>query len=233
MKAKNIFLLIAIIICSALCIFLFLTNVLGLNIVRHHTMQLDGFTLKFYGSFSEVTTLKIYDGAIRRATLDFSADPDIFSDPSKYQPYLEDLNSDGHPDIIVPHSKDHTDSTRYAAFLWDNEAKMFTDTGVLNDIANIKINKDDHSLTSYMVLHTTIYEEQLNIPEMYEERQILKEFKIIADKYTLFREYSLIYYSESDIYCYSKYDYDAENGELICTSESWLTAEQATKIELS
>lgn len=233
MKTKNIFLSIAIIICAILCIFLFLTNVLGLNIVKHYSMQLGDFTLKFYGNFSEVTTLKIYDGAIRRATLEFSADRDIFYDPSNYDPYFDDLNGDGHPDIIVPHSKDHSTSNRYAAFLWDNETKMFIDTGVLNDVANIKINKDDYSLTSYMVLHTTLFEEELNMPEMYEESQILKEFKIIDGNYILYREYSLTYYSETDIYCYSKYEYDKDSDELVCSSENWLSPEEAAKIELS
>lgn len=232
MKTKNILLSIAIIICSALCIFIFLTNVLGLSIVRHYAMQLDNLTLKFYGNTSSVTTLKIYDGAIRRATLDFSAASDIFSDPSKFQPYFEDLNGDGHSDIIVPHSSDDIENTRYAAFIWNNETKMFEDTGALNDIANIKLNKDDRSITSYMMLHTTLYEEQLNAPEIYEEKQLLKEFKIVDGKYTLFREYSLTYYSESDIYCYSKYDYDTESGELVCTDESWLSPEKATEIEL-
>ena len=50
--------------------------------------------------------MKIYDGTIRRATANIYIDPILFEEINLFLPYSDDLNGDGHPDILIPHSKE-------------------------------------------------------------------------------------------------------------------------------
>ena len=195
-------------------------------------MQLNGYTLKFYGDFEKTHILKVYEGSVRRATLPISIENDIFEEANKFIPYFEDINGDGHPDLFVPHSKDTNLNFRYAVFLWNNKASMFTDIGVLNDLANIKVNTDQNTVSSSMLIRTVIEEAKPNIPEIYTTEKIFTEYKIIDDVFVKYNEISLTYYSETDIYCYSIYEYDIETKTLECVEERWLSEEKADEITI-
>ena len=235
LSLKKIITWAAIIICVIACAFIIITDSFGIeiNIIKHHDTQLNGLTLKFYGDLKEIKLLKVYDGSTRRATLKISVDKAILEEAHTFQPYLDDLNGDGHLDLIVPHSKDDNQDFRYAAFLWDRNSSMFTDSGALNDIANISLNTDTGTITSTMLIRTLIAEEQPNLPEIYETRKVLTEYKMIDDYFVAYREVALTYYSETDIYCYSIYDYDPELEKLVYTDEQWISAEKAQNITLS
>ena len=232
MKRKNTLLYIAIIIVILACLFVLSVKTLGLNIIKHHDTQLSGLTIKYYGGFNGINIVKVYDGAIRRGTFELSVSKDVIDSINKNPPYLYDLDRDGSEDLLIPHSSDKNGDIRYAVFFWKNNVSMYEASEILHDVANLKID-DDHSITSSVSLHTVIHPEENNLPEIYEDRTILTEFKLSPDGFKLLREYTLVYYSENDIYCYIKHDYNTDTGELVSAVEDWLTPEEASKIQLS
>jgi hypothetical protein len=195
-------------------------------------MQLNGYTLKFYGDFEKTHILKVYEGSVRRATLPISIENEIFDEANKFIPYFEDINGDGHPDLFVPHSKDNNLDFRYAIFIWDNKVSMFTDTGVLNDLANINVNIDQNTVSSSMLIRTVIVDEQPNLPEIYTTEKVFEEYKFIDGTCVKYKEISLTYYSETDIYCYSTHEYNSETKEFECLDEQWLSEEKASEITI-
>ncbi len=230
MKKKNVILIAAIIICLAICILLLLVNVLGLNIIKHEDIQLPLVSVKYYGNFNSAKIVKIYDGAIRRGTFELEVDKNVLDNYNENLPYLDDLNNDGHDDILIPHSFDAQTSIRYAVYIWNNEIKMFEESKALSDVANIEFDDND-VLTSFLSLHNVIYEAQSNVPEVYENHRICKEYKLLDGTFRLIRENNLIYYSETDAYCYVTTNFDAENGEIISSVEDWLNEEEASQIK--
>ena len=106
MKKKNLILIVAIAVCFIACLLLLLVNVFDLNIIKHHDIQIGDLNVKYYGNFKTVKTVKIYDGSIRRGTFELSVDNEIIENSNEYPPYLEDINMDGHEDVMIPHSKD-------------------------------------------------------------------------------------------------------------------------------
>ncbi len=230
MKKKNVILIAAIIICLGICILLLLVNVLGLNIIKHEDIQLPLFSVKYYGNFNSAKIVKIYDGAIRRGTFELEVDKNILENSNEYSPYQDDINHDGHDDILIPHSLDENASIRYAVFMWDNENKMFKQTDTLCDVANLTVDENGN-LHSFLNLHKTIYPADKNVPEIYETHHIATEYKLIDGDFCLLRNYTLIYYSETDTYCYVTTDYDTASGEIISSVEDWMSEEESSKIK--
>ena len=233
-KRKNIIFCIAVICCIIVCLFIIITKVFNIELylIKHHEMQLSEYTLKFYGDLEKTHILKVYEGSIRRATLPISIENEIFDEANKLIPYLDDVNGDGHPDLFIPHSKDNNLDFRYAIFTWDNESEMFTDTGVLGDLANIEVDLNENTITSKMLLRTGVTESQPNLTEEYELKNVYTEYKLADCAFVEYRKLSLTYYSESDIYCYSIYEYNSETKELEYFDEQWMDAEEAKIITL-
>ena len=232
MKRKNTIFGVAVLVLAIACLFLFSVKALGLSIIKHHETQLNDLTIKYYGDFNNIKAVKVYDGAIRRGTFELSISDEIIDTINQFPPYLLDLDRDGFDDLLIPHSNDNTGEKRYAVYFWNNDIAMYKESEAFSDLANIIIG-DDHSIKSTVSLHNVLYSAQTNVPEIYEEKTIIKEFILKEDGFHILREYTLIYYSENDIYCYVTVDYDTETDEIISSVEDWLTPEQASKIELS
>ena len=230
MKKKNIILCIAIAICLIACIFVLLVKVFEINLIKHDSIQTGGFNVKYYGTFDGVKLVKIYDGVIRRGTFELTVDKELTDKSNENPPYLKDINLDGHEDFLIPHSKDKNGDLRYAAFIWNNEIKMFEASELLGDIANMSMDEVD-VLHSSMTIYNVVFPGGHNVPEEYEEHHITAQYKLVNGKFQPLREYDLIYYSESDIYCYSKKDYNPENGELVEFEEDWMTPEEAEELK--
>ena len=229
MKRKNALLLLAIIICLIACVFVLVIKTFEINVFKIHEYQLSEFSVKYYGGFDGIRVIKIYDNAIRRGTFEVTVKDEFIDKTNEYPPYLEDLNKDGHDDILIPHSKDSNLAVRYSAFLWNNESKMFEESEKLSDIANISYEGD--SLYSNMTIKKVLYPEDKNVPEVYETYRINTEYTVYENDIRCLREYTLIYYSETDIYCYVKNDYNVETGELISSIDDWLNPKQAAEIK--
>ena len=229
MKRKNTILTIAILICVLACLFVFCVRAFNLNIIKHHEVQIGDFTINYWGDFKNVRSISIYENGVRRGSFDISIDKNVIEAANEVPPYLDDLNGDGHDDILIPHSIGENFTFRYAAFIWNNDIKMFEASVLLRDAMDIK-HTDNETLTTYLKLHKAIYPEQLNIPEVYEEYRIFTEYKIYQGDLCISHEYTLIYYSETDAYCYVKTDYDVTTGEIISNIEDWLSPREASEI---
>ena len=235
MKLKNTLLIILVTVCALACAVMLLTNIfdLELNPIKLHQHQLGEFTLKLYGNLSECRIVKVYDKSVRLATLKLNVDKELLSESSLFDPYLTDINGDGHLDLIIPHSKDSNQSIIYSAFTWDNEIRQFIPQTALTKLANIEINTDNNTIASTVNTRIVIAEEQANVPEVFEDETCFTEYKLIENIFVPFRERSLTYYSDTDIYCYSIYDYNEKTKELEYTDEQWITEEEAKNIKLS
>ncbi len=231
MKRKNIVLYIAIALCLIACLLVFIVKKFELNIIKYDSIQVGELSVKYYGDFDGVGKVKIYNGSIRRGTFELRVDKDILDNLNETSPYLDDINGDGHEDILIPHSKDSNLDVRYAAFLWNNDIEMFEASEALKDIANISID-DEGVLSSDMTLHHVTFPAEKNIPEEYEKHYVSAEYKLIEGNFKPLREYTLIYYSENDIYCYVKKDYNTESGELISFEEDWMSSKEAEQIKI-
>lgn len=233
-KRNNIIFYVTVACCIIVCLFIIIVNSFNIDLylIKHYDMQLNGYTLKFYGDFDKTHILKVYEGSVRRATLPISIENEIFDEANKFIPYFDDVNGDGHPDLIVPHSYDANSNFRYAVFPWNNASSMFTNTNVLNDLANITVNTDQNTVSSSMLIRTVVAEEQPNIPEIYMSEKIYTEYKLIEGSFVKYMQRSLTYYSETDIYCYSTYEYNNETKEFECLDERWLSEEKAADINI-
>ena len=233
-KRKNIIFYVVAICCIIVCLFILITNVFNIELylIKHHEMQMGEYTLKFYGDLDKTHILKVYEGSIRRATLPISVENEIFDEANKLTPYLDDVNGDGHPDLFVPHSKDDNLDFRYAIFTWDNESEMFTDTGVLGDLANIEVDLYENTVTSKMLLRAEVAGTQPNLTEEYETKNVYTEYKLIDGNFVAYREISLTYFLAENIYCYSIYEYNSQTNELEYFDEQWMDAEEAKNIIL-
>ena len=228
MKKKNTLLLATVIICIIACLFALLVKAFDLNIFKLYEIQLGDIYIKYYGGFDGIQIVKIYNGAIRRGTFELNVSEEIIETANENTAYLEDLNKDGHDDVLIPHSMDSSLAIRYSAFLWDNETKMFEKYEALSDIANISYEGD--SLYSNMSIKKVLYPEDKNVPEVYETYSINAEYIIYENAIRCLREYTLIYYSETDAYCYTKNDYDIKTGEIISSIDNWLTSEEVSNV---
>ncbi|MBR2387588.1 MAG: hypothetical protein IKB02_02330 [Clostridia bacterium] len=230
MKKKNIILIAAIALCLAACILLLLVNVFKLNIIKHGDIQLLNISVKYYGNFNSVKAVKIYDVSIRRGTFELTVDKSILDNSKEYAPYLDDLNGDGHNDILIPHSLDANNSIRYALYIWNNENKMFEGYNDLADLANISFNEEGN-LTSFSNLHNVIFEAQANVPKVYENHRIITEFKLVDGIFRMVSKNELIYYSDTDIYCLVTTEFDDKTGEVVSFIEDWLNEKEASEIK--
>ena len=226
MKRKNIILCIAIAVCLSACIFVFLVKVAGVNMIKYEELQLNNLFIKYYGDFDGANTVKVYEGSIRRGTFELNVDKNILDKSNENPPYFHDLNGDGHDDILIPHSTDVNLAVRYAAFIWNNDTKMFEACKPLSDIANFSIDDSD-ILSSNMELKVTISPEEINVPEIYENHYVYLDCKLYEGNFVILREDTLIYYSENDIYCNTIKHYDTKSGEIIFEDEDWMTPEEA------
>ena len=103
------------------------------------------------GDFKNVRSISIYENGVRRGSFDISIDKNVIEAANEAPPYLDDLNGDGHDDILIPHSIGENFTFRYAAFIWNNDIKMFEASALLRDAMDIK-HTDNETVTTYLKL---------------------------------------------------------------------------------
>ncbi len=197
---------------------------------KHLEMRTGEYVLKYYGSFSEATKLKIYRNSKKLCTLEISIPADFLD--GKPEPYLDDLDLDGRDDLLVPHSTDLDGELRYSAYIYNNEEHAFVAAKALSDAANISVNVEKHVITSLTHMRKEIAPSHDNAPAVYEDSRILSTYEFRNGELIEAERKMITYYHETNYYCYSQYIFNEESQELECMLEDWFDPKELSKYVL-
>ncbi|MBQ8817297.1 MAG: hypothetical protein IJZ83_01865 [Clostridia bacterium] len=226
MKTKNIALIIlaaVIIIPLALILFDFGSLDFSFNFKKYHTCEVDGREFEFYGSFGRIGKIKVSDDNGKICSLSFSADADIFK---RNIPAVEtfDINSDGNDDILVLCGIDEENDVHRSLFIATaSDYNAMGDT----DIVNFRIEDDLLISEDGGVEYLAETVEKYVVPNR--KHVTRRDYKYYDGEIIIAREYSLSYYSETDIYCHGYWEYDEDSESLLCVDEDWLLPDEYEK----
>ena len=220
--------LITVILCVFIAALLALILISRANIISHATCSAEDYSFNFKGSFNSTRKVIIKSESTGRISLPFKASPDIF-DRDDFIITFKDINADGANDILIPCSYENDGDTFYSIFIAKDGAFIHNES--LSALPFIS--SSEGIIYSEYTNKEIISEATENSPEDYIltkaiERHIFKDEKLI----TLERR-SVIYYSESDYYCYSVYTYDPQYDELMYSDEKWFSQEDLDKYPLN
>ncbi len=175
----------------------------------------DGQTVKLYGSSLGIDILRVYNAAgeltFEHEIENLGGEP--LSADEGYGLTFADVNVDGTPDIYLPRGRG-----RFAFFIGRGEGKYIYD-GEPSSLRDPVIS-DDGTFTVFIHERTTSVTASESEPEIYTEAREIHTYKYIDGIFTPQTVETLVYYSETDIYCRGSYVYDG--AELSATAEDWI-----------
>lgn len=189
-----------------------------LNPIKYYEFEEDGYTFIYKGSFGKARRVIIKNDGEKISTINIKSDADIFDSIEEFKAIVADIDGDAEDDILIPTAHDEEDDVIYSVFLFDGEEfaayegaavanPMLDESGIIYTEETIKI----------------VIEEETKIsPEIYERTEKIAKHAFDADgKLITLEERAIIYYSESDYYCYSIYEYNEEAKDLVYVDEIW------------
>ncbi len=223
MKKKNIAIVLLCAVILAPAVFLLLDFAIGsfsLNFQKIHTFTADKLTFEFYGSFESVGKLKIREGGKNICTLYLSADADTYKKNADAV-ILADINSDGDDDLLVLTELDSDGDAHRIPYLYsEGKYKRMGNMTLSNPRMEKGILICEERTFGYLAETREDYTVPYNI-ESKKTEYTYSEWNIIP-KNALY----VTYYSESQIYCVGRWEYNENLGELMSTSEDWLDAKE-------
>ena len=223
MRSKNLALvfLAAIIVIPLIIIMIDYTSIdFSFNLVKYHSAEADGKTFSFYGSFGTVGKIKVSDKNGKLCAIRFSADADIFKEDI---PAIEvcDVNGDEKNDLLILKDIDEEGDVHRTLFIAEDSGfTKITDA----DIANFKLCENTVISEEITLEYMAQTVEEYIVP--YKRSAVRKEYKYSDGELYVYCEYSLSYYSETDVYCHAYWEYNSDIDELDCVFEDWLSPEQ-------
>ena len=219
-----ILLVSAVLVCVLLLTVNFSKIDIELSLKKYLTYETGAREFSFHGSFGRVHKLKVYENGDKICTLSIDARADVFTESDAVPVELCDINADGRDDILVLVRVDTDGDAHRELFI--NNGDGYTPIGD-TDISNFTF--EDGKLVSVeretRYLAQTV--EEYTVPyEKYVERC---EYGYIDGEVIPLRKFRLSYFSETDIYCYSVWEYDRELGELTYVSEDWFGSDEYDK----
>ncbi len=195
----------------------------SLNFQKYHSYSADGLTFDFYGSFGNVRKLKVSDDGGKLCSLEISADANVYGS-GENAVELCDVNSDGKHDLLVLRSIDEDGDVHRSLFLYSS-----SDYRYMSDVDAVNFREDGGSLIceerTFKYLAQTV--EEYTVP--YERSWVSTEYKYSDGSVIPNRTYKLSYYSETQIYCFSEWQYDADLCEQVSVSEDWMDEQEYKK----
>lgn len=224
MDKKKLITLIGCIIIIALLTLILINRT---NIISHYTCDTESYSFSFKGSFNSVRKVVIKSEELGRISLPFEASPDIF-DSDDFNITFTDINADGANDILIPCLYEGEDIF-FSIFPAKDGSYVYNEA-----LRSLPFKSSSEGIIySEYTQKEIITEATENSPEDYIlthaiERHVLRDAKFIT-----LEKRAIIYYSESDYYCYSVYTYDPEYDELIYSDEKWFSREDLDKYPLN
>lgn len=223
---KNLILLIAAIIAiTAIIILCFKIFDIHFNFVTYHSFEQDGYSFTFKGSSGEVRKLKIEKDSKKITVLPFEASSEVFDNEFGFSAKFIDINTDENKDLIIPRIVDSDGDIHYQAFLSDTEGG-FTYNELLCDLVNVSVDEENSLVFTDSTFKEIIAEETKFSPEFFIRTHMIKKHAFMDGEFITLEERAIIYYSETDYYCYSIYKYDEAEKKLKYVDEQWFDYEE-------
>ncbi len=177
------------------------------------------YTCRLYG-YDSVRRIKVISSGKTIASIRTDG---AVAGTSDYGFFFVDANFDGHDDICLAVSVGE-DGTKYNFWIYNTTKKNFGTDKTLNSLLSPSFDKTTETITAPYKTHT-IDPAVGTDPETYidEEGTITYEWRQGA--LTAIHKECVTYYSESEIYCVSIWDINAD-GELEPTEENWMVPDQ-------
>lgn len=190
-----------------------------INPIKYYEFEEDGYTFIYKGSFGKARRIIIKNNGEMISTVHIKSDADIFDSIEDFKAIIEDLNGDSEVDILLPTAHDEDGDVIYSALLFDrNEFTVYEDAALANPV----FDSESGIIYTEETIKDVIQEAAKKSPEFYELTEKIAKHTFDADgKLITLEERAIIYYSESDYYCYSIYEYSEETKDLAYVDEIW------------
>ena len=195
------------------------------NTTTHAKWEQNGLLLTYKGSKQEIRKLEISRDGKTLEKLELCASPSLFSDPdeeniqngivvdSKYENTL----------ILVPYSLDEDGDRHYRTLCLTPDGSLTVD--VNTDVINPKID-DNGNVLCESTLHELIGEPIDELGAPYEESSTVTLYRADEERLCAIYQFSVIYYSESNIYCISESTFDSYLYTLGDSVDNWLSPDE-------
>ena len=218
MKTKTSKILIICLSLIALALLVSLAALI-LNPVSYYEFEQDGYSFNYKGSFGKARRLIIKNDGEKLSTVRIRSDADMFDYIEDFSAIIADLDGDAEDDILIPTAHDEEDDVIYSVFIFDGEEFAAYEDAAL---ANPVLDAESGVIYTEETVKVVVQEATKKSPEFYERTEKIAQhmFEESGTLITL-AERSIIYYSESDYYCYSIYEYNEEAKDLVYVDEIW------------
>ena len=227
-KASKIITICLAVIAAALLISLLW---LILNPVSYYEFEEDGYTFNYKGSFGKARRVVIKNDGGKISTVRIKSDTEIFESIEDFNAIISDINGDKEEDILLPTAHDDEGDVVYSIFIFDDSKfTKYEDA----ELTNPNFDAETNIIYTEESIKLVIQEATKTNPEFYELTEKIAKHAFDGDgKLITLAERSIIYYSESDYYCYAIYEYSEETKDLAYVDEIWFDPIKLDKYPLS
>lgn len=193
--------------------------------------EIDAVTYRVRGSGSRAKqiVLKKEDAVIWSQAVNVSST--VGSLGGNYGFEVLDLNFDGHKDFMIADNKSG-DAVSYICWLWDEDEADYVRSEALSGLCNVQADSEMKAIFAFS--HTYEYEKAYaDAPASSITTDSATKYQWLDGKLIPAIRVSIIYYSETDLYCYSVAYYDAELEEFGDSDDVWLTPEEYKEQDMS
>lgn len=220
--------LITLILCILIVTLIALILINRANIITHYTCDAEGYSFTFKGSFNSVKRVIIKSEGSDKLSLPFEASKDLFEE-NDFNVSFKDINNDGAKDILIPCLYEEDGDILFSIFTAKNGSFVYSEA-----LRALPFKSCSEGIIYSEYTHKEIISEAAeNTPEDYELTHAIERHVLTGDKFITLERRAIIYYSESDYYCYSIYTYDIEYDELTYSDEKWFSSEELDKYPLN
>lgn len=221
-KRKLLYVSFGVILAALLIFIIFsLTKNLKINTETHAEWEQDGITFSYVGSKKEIRKLEIKQNGEKLASFELSSDASLFSDDRTSSAIFVDTEGENTL-ALVPFSLDPFGNLHYRTLCIKSDSTALLDLDT--DIVNPTVDAETGNVSCESFSKENIGEEIEGLGAPYEESAIITTFSANSEKlYPIYR-FSVTYYSENDIYCVSKSEFDPELNDLGTSDDDWLSA---------
>lgn len=226
-KQNRIFLIVFLIFIFILTLFLIApTGIFSrFNFQKVSSFTVGEYTFSLYGYRDTARKLKIEQDGKKLGKFDFPATVSELPDDDK-RLILWDADGNGVKDLFVATGKDGDGDLHYRLFFLTEDGTCVPAGDI--DFANPTPTSDGFVCIETIFRETADPEKNESVP--YEKISCRREFSAVDCHVTENRCITLTYYSETDIYCFSVAEYDAESGELGYPIDKWYSPERYEKV---
>lgn len=190
-----------------------------LNPVSYYEFEQDGYSFNYKGSFGKARRVIIKNDGKKISAVHIKSNANIFDSIEKFSAVIADLDGDSDEDILLPTAHDEESDVICSVLCFDGNEFVAYEGAAL---ANPTFDAESKIIYTEETVKLVIEEATKNSPEFYESTEKIAQHAFDADGTLItLAERAIIYYSETDYYCYSIYEYSEETKDLAYVDEIW------------